>query len=307
MHVIKAPLRVSLFGGGCDIPEYYTKHGAIIVSFALNRSIYLIHNPRPTGGYRLSYSKVEELDSLSEAEHTLVRVAERTYGFKAPCTLSIVSDVPKGTGLGSSSALSVALAWRARPLLGPPELLGEAYDLERQVSPVGIQDFLPVIYGGFNTYEIGTNGSVQIESVPIRLTRIIQRCGMLLYTGIDRDANHILRGMPKSKRQLHKIHAATRLILRDGLGCLNHVTLAKALTATWQYKREINGVTSTKLDNQFHTALEAGAYGGKLCGAGGGGCWFLIVSPENRRRVKETTGLVEIPFGIGGKIEEYCL
>ena len=306
MIVIKAPLRVSLFGGGTDIPEYYSQHGSVIISFALSRSIYLIHNERPTGGYRLSYSQVEELDNLLKAEHTLVRIAERLYRFKSPCTLSIISDVPKGTGLGSSSALSVALVSLARPGLGKVELLEEAYSLERQVSPVGIQDFLPAIYGGFNIYDIDMNGHVKTTPAPLYLEKIIKQYGMLLYTGIDRDANRILKKMPKSDKELGRIHGTAELA-RDNLDCFNHLTLAEALTVTWRHKRQISGVTSARLNNQFQAALQAGAHGGKLCGAGGGGCWFLIVSPGDRQKVREATGLTEIPFGIGGKMEVFHL
>jgi D-glycero-alpha-D-manno-heptose-7-phosphate kinase len=304
--VVKAPLRVSLFGGGTDIPEYYSKHGSLIISFALNCSIYLIHNPRPTGGYRLSYSKVEELDDLLKAEHTIIRAAERLYRFGSPCTFSIVSDVPKGTGLGSSSALSVALTQLARPKFRPLELLESAYHLERQVSPVGIQDFLPAIFGGFNVYNISTNRHIQVEPAPHYLTKIIQQYGMLLYTGIDRNASHILKRMPKSNKELSRIHSVAELA-RDKLGYFNHITLAEALTATWRHKRQISGVTSARLDDQFRAALKAGAHGGKLCGAGGGGCWFLIVSPGDRQKVKEATELTEIPFKVGKRIEQYCL
>ena len=306
MIVIKAPLRVSLFGGGTDIPEYYSQHGSVIISFALSRFIYLIHNERPTGGYRLSYSQVEELDNLLKAEHTLVRIAERLYRFKSPCTLSIISDVPKGTGLGSSSALSVALVSLARPGLGKVELLEEAYSLERQVSPVGIQDFLPAIYGGFNVYDIDMNGRVKATPAPLYLGKIIGQYGMLLYTGIDRDANRILKKMPKSDKELGRIHGTAELA-RGKLDCFNHLTLAEALTVTWRHKRQISGVTSARLDNQFWAALQAGAHGGKLCGAGGGGCWFLIVSSGDRQKVREATGLTEIPFGIGGNMEVFHL
>ena len=90
MIVVKAPLRVSLFGGGTDIPEYYQEHGSTIVSFALDKSIYVIHNPRPSGGYRLAYSKVEELDSLEEAKHTIVKAWATKQGSIPPCTLSII-------------------------------------------------------------------------------------------------------------------------------------------------------------------------------------------------------------------------
>jgi galactokinase/mevalonate kinase-like predicted kinase len=125
--------------------------------------------------------------NLLEARHTLVRAAMHEYHKPLPpCTLSIVSDVPKGTGLGSSSALTTALVQLMRGTLKQPQLLSEAFALERKVSPVGIQDFLPSIFGNFNIYRIDTGGNVEVTAVPMHLCRLIQQYGLLLYTGIDR-------------------------------------------------------------------------------------------------------------------------
>ena len=109
MIVVKAPLRVSLFGGGTDLPSYYGEYGSTIISFAINLYMHITWNKRPSGGCRLSYNRVEELGSLRDAEHTIVQACALNYGFQEPCTLTITSDIMKGTGLGSSSALSVAL------------------------------------------------------------------------------------------------------------------------------------------------------------------------------------------------------
>jgi D-glycero-alpha-D-manno-heptose-7-phosphate kinase len=109
MKIVRAPLRVSLFGGGTDLAPFVDEHGSTIISFAIDKYMHLIWNPRPTGGCHLGYSQVEELDTLKDAQHTLVREAAQRYGIEEPCTLTIVSDVPKGTGLGSSSALAVCL------------------------------------------------------------------------------------------------------------------------------------------------------------------------------------------------------
>lgn len=296
MRIIKAPLRISLFGGGTDLPEYFNNFGSTIVSFAINRHIYLTHNPRPTGGYRVTYAKVEELNSLAEAEHTLIRAAEERYGLGGPCTLSIVSDLPKGTGLGSSSSLAVALVTLVLGELEPEELAREAYELERQVSPVGVQDHLPAAFGGFHVYEINEKATEY---------EFAMDCGLLLYTGITRQANAILEGMKCETAILHEIHALAAYV-REALPDLSMQELGKLLNGTWLLKRRIPGVSTPELDWQYAEALKAGAWGGKLCGAGNGGCWFFIVSPDERSRVRDALNLIEIPFRVSPTGVESC-
>lgn len=308
MIVLKAPLRISLFGGGTDIPEYCEQHGSLIISFALDRSIYLTHNLRPTGGYRVSYGKVEELGSLKVCRHTLVNAVERLYGLGPACTISIVSDLPAGTGLGSSSALAVALIKLATGEIEPALLASLAYELEREVSPVGMQDHLPAAFGGFNVYGIDTYGDITHHPVPSHVKRLVEKYGMLLYTGEKREAGVILRGMKEDPplKGLAQIHDVARWALSN-LVFLNSITLGETLTATWNHKREINGVSTPELDRQFDAALKAGAWGGKLCGAGGGGCWFFLVPLNKRKKVKDALGLTEISFSIGSAITEVAV
>lgn len=298
MLIIRTPLRISFFGGSTDLPTYFQKHGSIIVSLAIGRYIYLIRNARPTGGYRISYSQVEELGTPLNAKHTLVRACAERYGEWLPSTLSVVSDLPKGTGLGSSSALSVALCRMAEDgLLIPKQLVAEAFALERSVSPVGIQDFLPAVYGGFNVYVIGKDGTVSIKPMPVHTWELIESHGLLLYTGISREANTILEGLKTETDPLHYIRALAGTMA----ACADDWTpemLGHALDAHWHEKHTIRGVSNTALNTQYLTALAAGALGGKLLGAGGGGCWFFIVTPDKRRDVKVALGLTEIPFRI---------
>lgn len=298
MLVVRAPLRISLFGGGTDIPEYYEKHGSIIVSLAVDRSIWLIRNARPTGGYRISYSRVEELDTPLDARHTLVRACAERFCELLPSTLTIIGDVPQGTGLGSSSALSVALCRMAvAGSMEPDELAARAFGLERSVSPVGLQDFLPAVYGGFNTYVIGKDSTVSVRPMPDHTWKLVESHGLLLYTGIDREANSILEGLKTEVDSLHYIRALAGTMAASADNWTPE-RLGMALDATWQEKRTISGVTNVALDTQYLSALAAGAIGGKLCGAGGGGCWFFVVPPSERHDVKEVLGLTEIPFRI---------
>lgn len=296
MRIIKAPLRVSLFGGGTDLPEYSDKYGAIIISFAINRHVYLTWNERPTGGCRLTYGKVEELTTFKDAEHTLVRACARRYGIPEPATLSIVSDVPKGTGLGSSSALSVALC----KLVGATKKSGfdlatTAYQLEREVAPVGWQDHLPPTYGGMRIYCIVGKG-ISIKRVP-RHVREIARRGLLLYTARSREAALILQTWTEKVEILDRIHLIAGWVLND-LNQMTPALMGSHLKATWRPKSCIPGVVDNELKKQYDAAIRVGALGGKLLGAGGGGCWFFIVPDSKRQDVIDALGLPEIPFRI---------
>jgi D-glycero-alpha-D-manno-heptose-7-phosphate kinase len=309
MRIIKAPLRISLFGGGTDLPEYYTQHGATIISMAINRHIHIVHNPRPTGGYRLSYSKVEELSSLTTAEHTIIKQAAIDYGDLYPCTLSIISDVPKGTGLGSSSALAVCVheLFRKDREGHQAEAAHAAYQIERQVSNCGVQDHLPAAFGGFNVYTIGTDGKATARPVPGHLVETVNKYGLLLYTGLTRPADAILKTWKKSTGHLRRLHDLADYA--DGqLARIGLVELAGFLHTAWELKRVIGGVGNSQLAAQYDAALSAGALGGKLLGAGGGGCWFFLVHPMNRKRVIDATGLIEIPFRVEsrGVTDVYC-
>jgi D-glycero-alpha-D-manno-heptose-7-phosphate kinase len=298
MRIIRVPLRCSLFGGGTDLPNYLINHDITIISFAITRYMYVVWNPRPTGGCRLSYSRVEELGTFSYAEHTLVKAVGTEYGLPEPGTLSIIADIPKGTGLGSSSALAVGLCKLAGACQrSESNLATTAFRLENSVSPeVGCQDHLPATFGGMKVYRVSREGVVRYSPVPKMVEAVINQYGLLLYTGESRDSSGVLKKW-KDESTLDGI----RKLAEEQARCLDIWTpqfLGSVLDETWQLKRSIGGVSDVELDRQYTVAMENGAYGGKLCGAGGGGCWFFIVNPRDRERVKEALGLQEIPFRI---------
>lgn len=297
MRIIKAPLRVSLFGGGTDLPEFFNKYGCTIISFAINRYMYLLWNERPTGGCRLTYSQVEECPSLVSCKHTLVRETAITYGVPEPCTLSIISDVPKGTGLGSSSSLAVGLCHlvNAKKFSGYG-LARTAYNLERQLSPVGCQDHLPATYGGMHIYKIGVG--VRILPVDGHIQQIVENDGMLLYTERSRKANDILPNWKDEgiQRDIQQLAEEVEGCLNDSIG---RVQLGKYLQQTMALKRRVPGVMDDDLLSQYDYAMDCGALGGKLLGAGAGGCWFFLVPGDSvRRTIRSGLGLREIPFRV---------
>jgi len=272
-----------------------SEHGGLVLSFALTRYMYVTHNPRPTGGYRVTYSEVEELERLQDARHTLVAELARWYSFP-PCTLTMVADVPKGTGLGSSSALSTCLVRAADERVEGEALAQRAYRLERGVSPVGWQDCLPAVYGGFNAYHLDGK-SVKVEGLGKHWARFVEEYGLLLYTGKARQANDVLPTWSKSENELQAIKELARKVLYD-LYLMARQEFAAHLNNTWELKRAIGGVSDPALDEQYGMAREAGALAGKLCGAGSGGCWFFLCPPERQQSVVEALELPIIPFKV---------
>lgn len=299
MIVVKAPLRVSLFGGGCDFPEFYEEHGATIVSFAITQYMHLIWNPRPTGGCRLSYGKVEELDSFEKASHTLVRAFAVKYGIEEPGTLSITSDLPKGTGLGSSSALSVCLALLSDACrMGSFNLATTSFEVERHVTGCGIQDHLPAAFGSFRAYQLEQRGYIPMKTAPNSLRQLVENYGVLLYTGITHTAQDILPNW-KDEGILKEISSIAK-IARHRLSDMTFDLLVDLLRDTNEIKMRIPGVVPENLKKQYESARNWGAYAGKLLGAGAGGCWFFLVDPTRQEEFVKMMGMPRIPFKIAG-------
>lgn len=185
----------------------------------------------------------------------------------------------------------------------PLEWVHQAGIVEHAVSRAGWQDYLPAVYGGFNVYRIEHSEcwlGMKHTGTPPWATDIINRYGLLLYTGISRPADSVLGSWQKSEAQLHQIKELADKVAGE-IDDLKPDTLGGYLDLAWHYKRSISGVSNGLLDTHYDIALQSGALGGKLCGAGAGGCWFFLVDPANRERVKNALQLREIPFQIAEK------
>lgn len=307
MFIVRAPLRISLFGGGTDLPEFYERHGGTVVSLALDKYIYVVFNRRFTGGWRISYSATEEVGGYDQIRHMLVRAAYERYQ-PPPCTLTIIGDMPKETGLGSSSALAVALV---RALASDVFHYGwaeAAFEMERDTGAmVGKQDHYAAVYGGFNVFRFESDGKVQARRIwPQDTQRILgklQEWSLLLYTGRTRPAAAILVEQSKQGDEgaLTTIKdiadEAARILLQENL-FVEPENIGEWLNLSWVAKRYVVlGITDDILDAQYSLARFNGAIGGKLLGAGGGGCWFFVVPPDAKQRVKDALGLMEISWG----------
>lgn len=307
MIISRAPVRFSLGGGGTDIPAYYAQHGGFVVSAAIDKYVYVTANKRFYPDIRLAYSKVEIVKSVDDIEHRIFREALRMTEITGAIELTSVADVPANSGLGSSSTFTVALlnalhTYR-RAFVSSAQLAAEACELEieRLGQPVGKQDQYIAAFGNVTALTIERDGSVHVEPVPARDAVLdeLQNNLLIMYTGIERPASVVLSeqvarvkssstttldGMHRIKELGHEVYR----LLVDG----DVDRYGELLHEHWTRKRTLApSMTDATIDEHYEAARKAGAIGGKIMGAGGGGFFMLYVRPGDRRRVLEALEL----------------
>jgi D-glycero-alpha-D-manno-heptose-7-phosphate kinase len=313
MVISRTPLRVSFVGGGSDLVSFSSKHGGAVVSTTIDKYIYVIVTERFENDIRVSYSKTEIVDSVSELKHELVREAMRLAGLPRGIEVLTIADVPaRGTGLGSSSAVAVgvlnALYAYQGILKSPAELAAEASYIEIDVlkKPIGKQDQYATAFGGLQLLRFGPGDDVDRDPVvlPNAARREIERNLMLFYTGTQRSAAKVLTEIDAAsatkmtKRNLEQLRDLAYELFEE-LGKGNVDALGALLHKGWQRKRELGGVTSARVDGWYDSALAAGAIGGKLLGAGGGGFMLFYVPRERHDAVRQALpGLREVPLSL---------
>ncbi len=303
MIVSRAPFRFSLGGGGTDLPAYYREHGGFVLSAAIDSYMYVTANRRFYSSIRLAYSETEIVDKIDQIRHPIFREALRLTGIEAGVELTSVADLPSSSGLGSSSSFTVALlnalyAYK-REFVSPEGLARAACEIEmvRLGEPVGKQDPYIAAYGNVTALSIARDGSVSVEPVPIPASGLerLRRHLLVVYSGIERPAKLVLEEQgerlraaePATLAGMHRIKALGReayeLLVRgdtDRYGELLH--------EHWQHKRGLTSkMTDGAIDEHYEAALKAGAIGGKLIGAGGGGFFMFYVRPAQRGRALE--------------------
>jgi D-glycero-alpha-D-manno-heptose-7-phosphate kinase len=306
MIVSQTPLRVSFVGGGTDLPVFCDVHGGAVVSTTVDKWIHVIVAPRFEGDVRVSYSQTEIVDSAADVQHELVREAMRLTGIPRGVDIMTLADVPsRGTGLGSSSTVSVGLPNALYAFQGiyksPAQLAEEASRIEIEIlgKPIGRQDQFAAAFGGFNFIEFLPNGGgVRVE--PIVCTdetlKLIQRSLLLFYTGRQRSADDVLGRQQTAVEDGSAVSALIKMRdlahdLRARLGKGEADSLGKALHENWELKRRLtSGISDDEVDNWYERALERGATGGKLLGAGGGGFLLLTVPPDRQPAVRAGLG-----------------
>lgn len=301
MIVSRAPVRFSLGGGGTDLPSYSSVHGGFLVAAAIDKYIYVSANRRFYDTIRLAYSKTETVESVDQVDHRIFREALRFCAISRGIELTSVADVPPNSGLGSSSTFTVALlnalhAYK-QEYVSSAQLAEEASRIEIDIlrQPIGKQDQYIAAYGGVTAFTFNTDGSVDVERLPIRLEVLdeLQSNLLIFYSGVEREAASVLVEQGKSIQanqdnaveRMHRIKALgheTRRILLSG----NVDAYGELLHEHWQNKRKLAvNMTDSAIDEHYDAARRAGALGGKLMGAGGGGFFMFYARPESRRAV----------------------
>ncbi|MGA8303467.1 MAG: GHMP kinase [Thermoplasmata archaeon] len=299
MIITRTPLRVSFAGGGTDLASFYQPYdGGAVVSAAIDKFVHVIVNEKFDRSIRVAYSRTENVDRLDDLQHGLVREAMRTAGVSEALEIHTIADIPsEGTGLGSSSSLTVGLlnalyAFRG-VLKDPAELAREACQIEIETlgGTLGKQDQYIAAFGGVQHFEFRADGSVRSTPLPLSTAdrEALSDHLSLFYTGITRKAEGILKD--QSSRTGENKDALLRmrdLALEARSSIIEHdwSRLGRVLDEGWQLKRGLSsGISNSDIDRQFHAAKEAGAYGGKVTGAGGGGFLLLVHPPERSRQI----------------------
>src|SRR6202158_3431141 len=292
MITTRSPLRISLGGGGTDLPSYYREHGGFLIAGAINKYVY-VNVMRPfTPGIYLKYSHLEHVDAVDEVQHPIIREALQMLGFHTPqVEITTLADIPSGTGLGSSGSFSTALLkalfTHRRRLLHPSELAALACEIEidRLGEPVGKQDQYAAAYGGVTCFRFNADDSVHACPLKASMDALFELEDNLLlfFTGFSRSAGSILKDQKKRTEQwdaemLQNLHCVKELGLRsqEALESGNTALFGELMHEQWEHKkRRSKGMSNPQIDEWYELGRENGAIGGQLVGAGGGG--FLMV------------------------------
>jgi D-glycero-alpha-D-manno-heptose-7-phosphate kinase len=309
----RAPLRISLGGGGTDLPSFYSNHEGFVVSGAIDKYVYMLVHTVFQQRYHMKYSEVEEVDTVDEIRHPILRETLSRHWRGNPLEIASVADVPAGTGMGSSGTFTVcllkALAHARSTSITPGALAAAACHIEIDVlhEPVGKQDQYVAAHGGICAYTFRRDGSVEVEPLEMDPETFRQMRDQLLlfYTGQVRSASRLLsdqdtrsrEGDPTMIENLQRTkvlgYESRELLVKGDLA-----GYASLMHEHWTHKRQRSeGMASERIDRLYEVARGSGAVGGKLLGAGGGG--FLLVftdRPEDTRRAMAEERAPELPF-----------
>lgn len=315
MIVSCAPFRVSFAGGGSDIAAFYKRSPGAVLSCAITQYSFIIIHKYFTGDqFHLKYAKTELVDKATDIQHPILREGLSLVDIKGGLEVASIADIPGGTGLGSSSAFSVALlqglyAYKNR-FVNKEKLAHEAchIEIERLGEPIGKQDQYASAYGGLNLIEFNSNGSVVVHPVNLSKTLIaeLEASIMLFYTGAQREARSVLMDQNQNvASNVDKFDTQKKMVelayeLHADLVAGNLTGFAQGLHRGWLMKQSLSTQISTSTtDTMYQLAIEAGALGGKLAGAGGGGFLVLFCPPEKQSAVRTAlSAYKELPFGI---------
>jgi D-glycero-alpha-D-manno-heptose-7-phosphate kinase len=314
MIVVRSPLRISLGGGGTDLPSYYKDHSGFLIAAAIDKYVYITLHETFKQEIIIKYSKMERVNEIDHIEHPIIRESLRHLNVAdAYLEITSMADIPAGTGLGSSgsftTALLKALYTLKKNLIHPRELAEEAchIELNRLQEPIGKQDQYIAAYGGLTCFHFQPNGTV--DASPLQISREtlynLEDNLLLFFTGYSRSASHILQEQDKKSKEqdadmINNLHFIKSLGIesKTALEKGDLRTFADLMNVHWQHKKKRSkSMTNEKIDEWYDLALCNGALGGKMIGAGGGG--FLMFYVENKIKLRETmrnAALTEVRF-----------
>ena len=315
MIITRTPFRVTLGGGGTDLPSYYSRFGGFIFSFAVNKYMYLnVNRPVADDFIRLKYSQSEKVEKVSDLKHEIARACLEKLSISNSIEIASMADIPAGSGLGSSSCYTVGLLHALHTLkrehLSLRRLANEACKIEIDIlqKPMGKQDQYLAAFGGFTVLEISRNGKVLVSQANVSSGTLedLKSNLLLFFTGVKRVNKKILGEQSRSTIQnkkkviesLHYIKESGYRIL-DIVKSGNITELGKMFDEHWKYKKRMaKGITNPEFNKIYDAAMKNGALGGKISGAGGGG-FFLFYCEEGKHKLRSAMaemGLKEMKF-----------
>ncbi len=320
MIITRTPVRLSFLGGGTDYPAWFHKHGGMVVGAAIDKHSYITARVlKPFHPYktRVVYSTIETVSDHRDIQHKSLNAALRYVGLggdDAPgLEIFHAADLPGRSGTGSSSTFVVGLVNALASLSGrwmsPPELTAAAIEIEQQMlgETVGCQDQAWAAHGGLNVIKFKPSGDISVYPLPLGRPQItaLQAHLMLFFTGISRTSSDVAGTYAPSLGTREREQLAMMALAESGANAVlrgDHEELGRLIDRSWRIKAGLaEGVCPDSVDRQYAAALEAGAWGGKLTGAGGGGCMLLVAPPERHPEIVRAlgrTGAMHIPFSI---------
>jgi D-glycero-alpha-D-manno-heptose-7-phosphate kinase len=314
MIIVRSPLRISLGGGGTDLPSYYQDHSGFLIAAAIDKYVYITLHETFVQELIVKYSKLERVTSVDDIEHPIIRESMKHVNVAAPrLEITSMADIPAGTGLGSSGSFTTgllkALHTLKKNLIHPRELAEEACHIEINLlkEPVGKQDQYIAAYGGITCFRFLPNNSV--EAWPLKLEQEtlfnLEDNLLLFFTGYSRSASAILKeqdvkSKAKDSDMTSNLHFIKELGYKskDALEKGNLEEFAELMNVHWEHKKQRSGnMSNSHIDDWYTLALKNGALGGKMIGAGGGG--FLMFYAQDKvklRHVMREAGLEEVRF-----------
>jgi D-glycero-alpha-D-manno-heptose-7-phosphate kinase len=314
MIITRSPLRISLGGGGTDLPSYYRRHSGFLIAAAIDKYVYITLHQTFKQELIIKYSKLEHVQTVAEIQHPIIRESLHMIGLAEPnLEITSMADIPAGTGLGSSgsftTALLKALHTFKKNIVHPRELAEQAcaIEIDRLGEPIGKQDQFIAAYGGLTCFQFLPNDQVEAHPLQVSMETLynLEDNLLLFFTGYSRSASSILKEQDDKSKQsdsamIDNLHFVKDLGYKskDALESGNLRRFAELMHVHWEHKKQRSGgMSNPQIDIWYNLAMAHGALGGKLIGAGGGG--FLMFYTEDKSRLRHVlteAGLREVRF-----------